>query len=118
MGYALQGGGGRSQHEPEGRENITTMSKILSIILYLCIFAAGVVVAILSANNSQIVMWLGIVIAGFTLWAGLLTTRDIADLQKKAENAVYFGETIGTVPVIDINTLKEQIKKDYPELNP
>ena len=93
------------------------MSKI-SIILYLCIFAAGVVVAILSANNSQFVMWLGILIAVFTLLAGLLTTKDIADLQKKAENAVYVGETIGTVPDIDIIALKEKIKKDYPELNP
>ena len=94
------------------------MSKILSIILYLCIFAGGVVVAILSANQNAVVMWLGIVIALFSLLVGLLTTRDIDQLQKKENNAVYMGETIGYVPDIDTKALKEQLKKDYPELNP
>ena len=62
-------------------------------------------------------MWLGIGIALFTLVVGLLTTRDIDQLQKKAKKAVYVGETLGYVPDIDTNALKEQLKKDYPELN-
>ena len=77
------------------------VSKVISIILYICIFAAGVVVAILSGNDNVIVMWLGIVIALFSLSVGLLTVRDIEKLKKQAENAVYFGECIGTVPDID-----------------
>ena len=83
------------------------MSKVISIILYICIFVAGVVVAILSANDSVIVMWLGIVIALFSLLAGLLTVRDIERLKKLAENAAYFGDCIGTVPDIDSDVLKK-----------
>ena len=94
------------------------MSKYISILLYFFIFAGGVAVAILSANDNPVVMWLGIVIALFSLLAGLLTTRDIDKLQKKAKNAVYLGETIGRVPSIDTTALKEQLKKDYPDSNP
>lgn len=94
------------------------MSKLVAIILYLCIFAGSIVIAILSVNQNAIVMWLGIVIALFTLLVGLLTTRDIDKLQKKARKAVYVGEIIGYVPDIDTKDMKEQLKKDYPELNP
>ncbi len=83
------------------------MSKYLSIILYFCIFVGGVVVAVLSANDNPVVMWVGIIIAVFTLITGLLTTRDIDKLQQKAKHAVYLGETIGVVTDIDTSKLKE-----------
>lgn len=94
------------------------MSKIISIILYLCIFAGGVAVAILYANENAIVMWIGIAIAVFTLLTGLLTTRDIEKLKKKSKKAVYVGETIGVVPDVNLDFMKQQIRKDYPDLNP
>ena len=94
------------------------MSMYISILLYFFILAGSVAVAILPATDNPIVMWLGIVIALFSLLAGLLTTRDIDKLQKKAKNAVYFGEIIGRVPNVDTTALKEQLKKEYPDLNP
>lgn len=63
---------------------------------------AGIAVAILSANQSCVVMCLGIIIALFTLIVGLLTTRDIDQLQKRANNAVYLGECVGVVPDIKL----------------
>lgn len=46
------------------------------------------------------------------------TEKQIADLKEKAKNAVYVGETIGYVPDFDTNILKEDLKKQYPDLNP
>lgn len=94
------------------------MNKFISILLYILIFVSGVAVAILSANDNLLVMWLGVVIALLSLFVGLQTIRDIDRLQKKAKKAVYIGETVGRVPSIDTNLLKEQLKKEYPELNP
>lgn len=47
-----------------------------------------------------------------------VTEKQIADLKEKAENAVYAGEPIGYVPDIDTTRLKEEYKKQYPDLNP
>ena len=68
------------------------MSKIISIILYFIICAAGIAVAIMSVNQCELVMWLGIVIALFTMIVGLLTTRDIDKLQKSAKTTVHYKE--------------------------
>lgn len=80
------------------------MKTILSYILYLFIFAGGVVVAVLS--DDKIVMFLGIMISLFTLITSILTMSDIEKLKKASQNAVYFGETVDEVPEIIINKTK------------
>ena len=68
------------------------MSKIISIILYICIFVGGIAVAIMTAGENALVMWVGIGIAALTLVAGLLTTWDISRLQKQLTWCVFTEE--------------------------
>ena len=59
---------------------------------YFCIFAGGIAVALLTAGENALAMWIGIVIAVFTLITGLLTTWDIAKLQKQLQWRVLTEE--------------------------
>ena len=91
------------------------MKRIISLTFYLCIFAGGIVVAVLS--DDSIVMWIGIAISVLPPLSSILTFRDIVELQEKQKKTIYVGETIGYVPDIATCAIEEQFKKDYPELN-
>lgn len=85
------------------------MSRILSYILTLLIFAGGIVVAVLS--NDTVVMCIGIAISVFTLVTSILTNRDIEELQERARNAVYLGDVVEEGVEINNSFLDDCAKK-------
>ncbi len=91
------------------------MKIVLSVSLHLCILGGGIAVAILSEG---VVRWIGVIMAFLSFVTSIMTLIDINQLRKKSENAVYVGEILGSVPDVDTEILREQIKKDYPDLNP
>lgn len=79
-------------------------------------FAGGIVTAILA--DDPLLRGIGVFNMLASLISWLLTQQEIDELKEKAKKAVYIGETIGCVPDVDTTALKEQLKKDHPDLNP
>lgn len=71
------------------------MLRVLILVLHCSVLIGGITVALFSDN--PVVRWIGIVISVLSFISGLITNKDIKDIKKKSEDALYCGECFGEV---------------------